>query len=359
MMQKEYQFPCEKCGAKLHFSAGEGELECSYCSHINKIERAFEQILEKDYEATIAKLKAEKEKSVEVTSTKCNACGAVFELSENIHASSCPYCSSPIVNETAFYRPIKPQALLPFKIEEKDARKLFKVWLDGRWFAPNNLKKYASKDGKLKAIYVPYWTYDSDTYSNYIGRRGDKYYEEESYTETVNAQSMTKTRRVEKIRWHDVSGDLKKHFNDVLVMATASLKHSLSPWDLENLVDYDASYLSGYESEIYSLELDEGLISAKSNMDFFIRSAIKSQIGGDVQEIEYLVTDYSNITYKHILLPVYASAFKFEGKTYSYVINARNGDISGDRPYSKMKIALSVAGVALLIGILYYFLRGS
>ena len=128
---------------------------------------------------------------------------------------------------------------------------------------------------------------------------------------------------------------------------------------MENLVDYDASYLSGYESEVYSVELDEGLESAKSNMDFFIRSAIKSKIGGDVQEIEYLATDYSNITYKHILLPVYASAFKFEGKIYSYVINARNGDISGERPYSKIKIALAVVGVALVLGGLFYFFGGS
>ncbi len=358
-MQKEYQFPCEKCGAKLHFSASEGELECPYCSHINKIERAFSQIVENDYETTIAKLKEEKQKKVEVTSTKCNACGATFELSENIHASSCPYCSSPIVNETAYYRPIKPQALLPFKIEKKEARELFQKWLDGRWFAPNDLKKYATQDGELKAIYVPYWTYDADTYSNYRGRRGDKYYEEERYSEVVDGKSVTKTRRVEKIRWRDVSGDLQKHFDDVVVMATTSLKHSLSHWDLENLVDYDASYLSGYESEVYSVELDEGLVSAKSNMDFFIRSAIKSQIGGDVQEIEYLATDYSNITYKHILLPVYASAFKFEGKTYSYVINARNGDISGERPYSKIKIALAVVGVALVLGGLFYFFGGS
>ena len=354
-MQKEYQFPCEQCGAKLHLSAGEGELECSHCSHINVIERAFEKIVEKDYEATIKKLKDEVKKELEVTSTKCSSCGAVFELSENIHASACPYCSSPIVNETAAYRPIKPQGILPFKIERKEAKALFKEWLAGLWFAPNKLKEYAQNEEKLKAIYVPYWTYDSDTYSAYRGRRGDKYYETEHYTITVDGKVQSKTRQVEKIRWRDVSGDLNKHFNDVVVMATTSLKHTLSHWDLENLVDYDESYLSGYESEVYSVELDDGLVSAKSNMDFFIRSDIKSQIGGDVQEINYLSTDYSNITYKHILLPVYASAFKFDSKVYSYVINARNGDISGDRPYSVIKIALSVSAVAVVLGTLYYF----
>ncbi len=359
MVKKEYQFPCEQCGAKLHFSASKGELECPYCSHINKIERAFEQIVENDYEATIARLEEEKKKEVEVTSTKCNACGAVFELSENIYASSCPYCSSPIVNESAYYRPIKPQALLPFKVEKKEARALFQKWLDGRWFAPNDLKKYASQDGELKAVYVPYWTYDADTYSSYRGRRGDKYYVDETYSEIVDGKSVTKTRKVEKIRWHDVSGDLQKHFDDVVVMATSSLKHAFSHWDLENLVDYDASYLSGYESEVYSVELDEGLVRAKSDMDLFIRSDVKSRIGGDVQEIEYLATDYSNITYKHILLPVYASAFKFDGKVYSYVINARNGDISGERPYSKVKIALAVVGAVLVAGGLFYFFGGS
>ena len=357
-MKKAYEFVCEQCGATLYFSASEGELICSHCSHINTIERSFESIVEKDYEATISRLKAVEKKALRKMESVCSSCGATFELHDNVHASECPYCSSPIVNETTFYRPIPPQGILPFKITQKEAQAHFEAWLDGRWFAPNKLKAFALHDDVLKGIYIPYWSYDADTYTNYRGRSGEKYYEEERYSEIVENRSVTKRRQVEKVRWRDVSGDFNRHFDDVLVMATKALKQTLSRWDLENLVDYDPSYLSGYESELYSVALDDGLISAKSHIDFFIRSDIKMQIGGDIQEIDYLSTDYTNITYKHILLPLYASAFELDGKVYSYVINGRNGDISGDRPYSVIKIALSIGAVVLSLGILYYFFRG-
>ncbi|NPA60050.1 MAG: primosomal protein N' (replication factor Y) - superfamily II helicase, partial [Epsilonproteobacteria bacterium] len=200
-MQKEYQFPCEQCGAKLKFSAIEGELRCSYCSHINIIQRNFKNIVEKDYNKTLKMLKNFTKKPIEVTSVKCKSCAATFDINDDIHASTCPYCDSPIVNEINQYKPIQPQAILPFKITKEEARKVFKSWLKNRWFAPNKLKQYAGEDSKLKAIYIPYWTYDSDTFSRYTGRRGDIYYVEERYTAIINGRSQIRTRKVQKINW--------------------------------------------------------------------------------------------------------------------------------------------------------------
>lgn len=356
-MKKEYRFPCEQCGAKLKFSASAGELRCEHCSHINIIQRAFENIVEKDYNKALEMLKTQSQKPVEQTSVKCQSCAAVFEVDENIHASSCPYCDSAIVKETTLYKPIKPQALLPFKVTKKEAREIFKDWLKDRWFAPNKLKQYGAEDSKLEGIYIPHWTYDSDTHSRYSGKRGDYYYETEQYTQTIDGQAQTKTRQVRKTRWSGVEGYLDKSFDDVLVMASSSLKHSLSNWDLSNLVDYDESFLSGYESEIYTVELDKGFGSAKFHMDGSIRHWIKLQIGGDEQEITSLQSEYNNISFKHILLPIYASAFNFNGKVYSYVINGRNGDISGDRPYSVAKIVMSVMAVLGVIAMAYFTLK--
>ncbi len=354
-MQKEYQFPCEKCGGKLKFSAIEGELKCPYCSHINIIKRNFKNIVEKDYYKTLQMLKNFNSKPIKVTTVKCKSCAATFEMDNDIYASTCPYCDSPIVNEIKLYKPIQPQALLPFKVTKKDAKEIFKKWLKNSWFAPDKLKQYSAEDSKLKAIYIPHWTYDSDTFSNYLGRRGDKYYVQEQYTEIINGRRELRTRTVEKIRWSNVSGSLNKSFDDVLVMATTSINYTLSNWDLENLVDYDKSYLSGYESEVYSIEIDEAIKTAKLIMQNRIRIDIKNQIGGDIQEITSLKSQYSNITYKHILLPVYASAFKFNNKIYNYVINARNGEIKGKKPYSILKISLTVAFVLTIIGIIVYF----
>ena len=351
MSKQEYIFPCEQCGAKLNFSVATGELKCPYCSHVNIIERAFTQVVEKDYQKAIAELKEISEHPSEVSSSKCPTCAATFELSEDIYASECPFCGSAVVNEVSLYRPIKPQALLPFSITKAQAKTIFRTWLKSHWFAPNKLKHYSAEDSKLKGIFIPYWTYDAGTFSRYSGRRGDKYYVNESYSDN----GVSKTRRVEKIRWSNVSGDLNKSFDDVLVMATNSLKYSSYRWDLENLVDYNESFLSGYESEVYSIELDTGLQSAKSIMQHYIRNAIKNQIGGDRQEILFLDSDYFDITFKHILLPLYASAFNFDGKLYAYTINGRNGEINGERPYSKVKIAFAVLSVLVVGGIIYYF----
>jgi DNA-directed RNA polymerase subunit RPC12/RpoP len=356
-MDKTHIFPCEQCGAKLTFSAATGELKCPYCAHINVIERAYSQITENDYNEAIKALENLQQQPSGLSSSKCPSCAAVFELDDNIHASTCPFCGSAVVNEVTQYRPIKPQALLPFKVTQKEAREIFKNWLKSHWFAPNKLKRYGSEERRLQGVYIPYWTYDANTYSRYSGRRGDKYYETHSYMATRNGRSQMQTRRVEKIRWSDVSGDLQKSFDDVLVMATESLRHSLLNWDLENLVDYDRSYLSGYESEVYSITLSSGLDRAKAIMLQRIRAAIKRQIGGDVQEITALQSEYFDIMFKHILLPVYASAFTFEGKVYSYVINGRNGEISGERPYSMVKIFFTILVVIAVASVIYFFNR--
>ena len=355
-MKKQHSFPCEQCGAKLKFSVENGELKCSHCGHSNIIQRSFEQIVEKDYLKTMQKLKTFSINPPKVSSVKCNSCAAIFDMRENIHSSSCPYCGSAIVTQSEVFRPIKPQGILPFKITKKEARSIFKEWLQGMWFAPSKLKEYGGADSKLDGIFIPHWTYDSDTFSNYTGRRGDYYYETVQRVVVRNGESRMVSEQVRKTRWSYVSGSLNKSFDDVLVMGTSSLEHSLSSWDLNNLVDYDESYLSGYESEVYSIELDEGLVHAKSIMQNGIRSDIRRQIAGDEQEINTLESDYFNITYKHILLPIYASAFKFNDKIYSYVINGRNGEIRGDRPYSWIKIGLSVIFILAAIGIAYLLL---
>lgn len=354
-MKLERIFPCEQCGAKLNFSAATGELICPYCSHVNVIERQFSQIVERDYEKALGELRRFTEAPREITSLKCPTCAATFELDEDTHATSCPYCGSAVVNKVDLYRPIKPQALLPFKITKKESGEIFRKWLKTRWFAPNKLKRYSGADSDLLGIYVPFWTYDSDTHSRYTGRRGEEYQVSENYMATINGKSQMRRRNVTKVRWYDVSGSLDQHFDDVLVMGSQSLPDLLNQWDLENLVDYDASYLSGFESEVYQVSLESGFEKSKKIMERAIRRSIKRQIGGDRQRITSLSSNYSHITFKHILLPIYASAFLFNGKHYQYVINGRSGELQGERPYSVVKIASAVMAVLLIIGVIYYF----
>jgi len=120
-------------------------------------------------------------------------------------------------------------------------------------------------------------------------------------------------------------------------------------------VPYTEEYLSGFSSEVYQVELDQGFNLAQSNMDRIIRRDVASAIGGDQQRIRRLQTSHSETTFKHVLLPLWSAAFEFRGKTYRFVVNGRTGKVKGERPYSVMKIALaSLAAGAVLLGIIAY-----
>ncbi len=358
-MRQEVIFPCERCGGKLTFSAVTGKLTCSHCGHVNIIEQQFSKIFEKDYDKAVAELKNFAIAEKRITSLKCPSCAAVFELNENTHASVCPYCGSGIVNETELYRPIKAQALLPFKITRRESEEIFQKWLKSRWFAPEKLKRYSGADSRLVGVYAPYWTYDSNTHSLYNGRRGVEYQVRQQKWVRIKGQQRLREVTVTRVRWSDVSGTIDQSFDDILVIASTSIPYQLEDWDLENLVDYNEAYLSGFESEVYGLELESGFQKAKEKMQQAIRRSVRRQIGGDRQQITSLRSDYFDTTFKLVLLPVYTASFTFNGKNYQYVINGRSGEIIGKHPYSFAKILMLVLAVAgIVIAIAYYAEHG-
>ena len=129
----------------------------------------------------------------------------------------------------------------------------------------------------------------------------------------------------------------------------------LEPWDLPALTPYEDAYLSGFQSESYTVDLRGGFNIAKDKMQPDIDQKIRWDIGGDEQRILSKTTYYSAITFKYILLPVWISAYRFKDKTYQFLVNARSGEVQGERPWSWIKITLAaLAGIAL-IGAIYYF----
>ncbi len=355
----ETRFPCQQCGAVLHYSIGTHSLECQYCGHFNRIVAKDVQIEELDFHAALRTLQTSRQVSPQTNVIHCPNCAAQFALDAHIHAGECPFCSTNVVTATSQAKPIKPKALLPFKIDAKQAKQAYIAWLSKLWFAPGELKKYAREEASLSGVYIPYWTYDSDTVTAYEGSRGDVYFVTQTVTEVVNGRRVRRQRQVPKIRWTRVSGRTARHFDDVLVGATQTLPRKitdwLEPWDLQNLIPYTEEYLSGFSSEVYQVELDEGFNHAQANMDRIIRSDVNSAIGGDQQRIGRLQTSHSDTTFKHVLLPLWNAAFEFRGKTYRFVVNGRTGKVRGERPYSVIKIALAtVAGGALLLGVVTF-----
>ena len=355
----ETRFPCQQCGAMLRYAIGTNSLECQYCGHLNKIEDKGGVIEELDLHAALLRLQTSRHVPPATNVIHCPNCAAEFALDAHIHSGECPFCSTTVVTSTSKSKPIKPRALLPFKVNAQQAKQSYVKWLGNLWFAPGELKKYARSDTDLNGVYIPYWTYDSDTVTAYDGERGDVYFVTQVVTEVVNGRRVRRRRQVPKIRWTRVSGRTSRHFDDVLVGATETLPRKitdwLEPWDLQNLLPYTEEYLSGFSSEVYQVELDQGFNVAQSNMDRIIRHDVASAIGGDQQRVHRLQTHHSDTTFKHVLLPIWNAAFQFRGKTYRFVVNARTGKVRGERPYSVIKIAMaSIAGGAVLIGVVAF-----
>ncbi len=358
------QFPCSHCGAMLKYQPGTQHQVCDYCEHKSTIVEKQKIIKEYDLQQALIELeKASHTSSATIEQVHCNACGASFKFASSTHAGECPFCGMDIVNNLEASKHLHPKSILPFLIDDKHAKEKFNLWLNSLWFAPNEIKKYVRNKTKLQGIYLPYWTYDSNAESSYTGSRGDTYYVRQKVRYVRNGRMISTTKRIPKIRWTDVRGHVFRYFDDVLIGASLSLPRQildhLQPWDLESLVPYNDKYISGFQSEVYQLELSEGFDQAKEKMDHIIYRDITYDIGGDHQRIHHVNTQHSNTTYKHCLLPVWSAAFLYRNKSYRFIINGRTGQVQGERPYSFWKIALAVIAGLLVILAGFSFLEHS
>lgn len=352
--QAEHRFPCENCGANLRFSPNSGVLACDHCGFKEENFSGHTVIRELDFDAAVA-LELPDLELEEKRVTNCTACGANVDFDEANHANQCPFCAAPVVVDTGLQRQIKPKGVIPFQFEEKEAQKAMSDWLGRLWFAPNGLQEYARKGRKMQGIYVPYWTFDADTKSRYSGKRGTEY--NTSVTQVVDGKSVQRT--VTKVRWTSVKGRVSRFFDDVLVLASGALPvrftRSLEPWDLSVLEPYQASYLAGFRAEGYSIELEEAFSVAKEKMDRQINRDVKFDIGGDRQQVSEIDTTVNDVTFKHVLLPVWLAAYKYRGKTYRFVINGQTSRVEGERPYSVWKIAFALILALTFAAIFGYF----
>lgn len=355
---KVHRFPCPGCAADLVFAPKDGALECPYCGRKEVIPANQEQVTERSYEEYLAvkpeRLSRLSEKAQDIS---CTGCGTIVTFQPPDMAGECPFCGAKMVAAAKTSEAqITPEGALPFKVAAREAAQAVKSWLASRWFAPSALQRLARQD-KLNGVYLPFWTFDAHTTSHYTGERGEHYYTTETYYERDSqGNQVRRTRQVRHTRWYPASGTVSRWFDDVLVAATKGLpRHrldALEPWDLAEVRPYDPAYLSGFKAQRYQVELGQGFELAKEQMAAAIRNDVRRDIGGDEQRIHQVATHYSGVTFKYLLLPVWISAYRFHDKLYQVMVNARTGEVQGDRPYSFWKIAGAVAAALLVIAII-------
>ncbi|MEM1319577.1 MAG: hypothetical protein AAGG75_04935 [Bacteroidota bacterium] len=353
-LEESLHLPCPSCGSGLSYSAEKKKISCDYCGYLEEVDNSSDKVVEQSLNQAVKKVK---DFSPEASGKKvfdCQNCGAKFMVEQDEVNVSCGFCGSTNVNLEAFkHQYIQPIGIIPFYISRQEANVLFKKWVKKGVFHPNKLKTMASVE-LLHGVYIPFWTYDAHTESDWSGERGDYYY----VSKQVRVNGKMETRQERKIRWSRRSGHLRHFFDDVLVIASGGLEQKyverILPFRLGEVVNFDPRLLVGWETEVYQLEVDEGYQVADQIMDHKIRNMCSAQLGGDTQRNLRVSSHKEGQTFKHIYLPIWICAYNYNNKTYRFSINGQTGRVHGKKPLSWVKIAITVLFFILLIVGVWY-----
>ncbi len=345
-------YRCENCGGIMEFDAAVQALKCPNCDTVIQINNSGEDIVEHSFTMQAARTYSVREKTS--STMECTGCGATIEVAGDATAAVCPYCGSKYVLSDKQEEAIIPDGVIPFKIDANRVREIFGQWIKKRFFAPSNLKNLY-QSGQIQGRYVPFWTFDAECHGTYTGMGGRD--RQERYTDK---EGNTHTRTVTD--WYHTSGRLDHFFDDVLVRGTenfkASLVNGIDSYDTRGVVSYSPEYFSGFLSESYTVPLDTAHASAVSMMNSELHTMAHRDIlrKYDHAKNVQLNVRYSRETYKHIIVPMYATSYAYNNKTYTVLVNGQNGEIKGEYPKSKGKIAVAAAIIAaIIIGLLVFY----
>jgi hypothetical protein len=254
---------------------------------------------------------------------------------------------------------IRPETVVPFKIDSENARRRFRTWLGKGFFRPSNLKKIGRVD-MLRGVYTPFWTYDCHAFSNWTAMSGYHYYVTETYTSYQGGKAVTRTRQVRKTRWVPSSGSRDGYYDDVLVLASRGLNYELVnkiyPFHLEHLEPYRPEFLSGFGAEEYAIDVRQGWGYGMQKVKRKERDMCARAVPGDTHSNLNVHTTFQNVMYKHILLPVWVASYEYKGKRYHFLVNGQTGEVQGFAPISWAKVAgVALAILGIVAGAIYFF----
>lgn len=350
------QFSCSSCAGTLEFEPAEQKLVCRFCGEKRGISSPKDKTIFKSSERcydTDRFVISPEDPPEEHRIIQCGGCAAKLEFETDDRATKCPYCGTPLVQNAKAEEFLPLQGVVPFQISRGDLAQHVQRWVSSRWFLPSGLSKLARRTREITGIYVPYWTFDAATRTEYSGQRGTTY----TVPRTTTINGKTKTIMETKVNWTPRHGQVSQHFDDVLVCGSANfpakLVDAFGTWSIAPMRHYQDDYLAGFEAERHSISLPEGFEDAKEKMEVFIRRSVKHDIGGDRQRIDWMNTRYANVRYRQVLMPIWSTTFRHNGKNYSVLVNGQTGEVSGERPYSIWKIAAAVLGVLAIGGIVF------
>ncbi len=346
-MGETVSYKCPSCGAPLVYDAEENKFKCDFCVstfEITEIKQALDEEGDKGFDWGDYKKNYSDEKIEGTVSYICQSCGAEIVTDAVTAATKCPYCDNVIVVEPNLSGTIKPNAIIPFKIDKKGLVDAVKNYCKGKKLLPKNFLS-ENKIKEVQGVYVPFWLFDchADGNMSFEGTRvrhwSDKNYE---YTETSH-YLLDRAGNMD-FKMIPVDGSIK--MDDALM-------DSIEPFNYNEMVEFEPGYLSGFLADRFDADADESLPRATSRVKNSVSEMFSSTTVGyaSVMPISSNI-ELSNTEVNYVLLPVYLIKSKYAGKEYTFAVNGQTGKVTGNLPYSKAKFFSVLFGIAGAIGII-------
>ena len=333
---------CPSCGGVMDYNPAKNNMTCPYCGYEEDIEIQNESFVAEELDFSQAENDDACDWGTATRTVICKACGAETVYDFNDIASECPYCgSNQIMEQETQVNVMAPGGVVPFQLDAKAASSRFKSWIKNQFFCPKQAKESA-KPKSFTGMYLPFWTFDSQTSSSYTGQYGK-----------VRHRRTRDGKTVSETQWYPTSGYYAEFFDDILVCGSSrqheQLLNRIEPFDTSKVIEYKPEYLAGFTAERYTIKVKEAWETAKSKMASLLRSRIETKIGREhgttLTRFVQVNTSHRSVTYKYILLPVWISSFKYNGKVYHFMINGQTGKVSGQTPISWPKVILTAAAL--------------
>ncbi len=272
-------------------------------------------------------------------SVQCQSCKAIMTYDATRVGQNCEFCGSPaLVAYDAIKSPIRPEGVLPFRVDHSRVRDDIRRWWRSKWLAPGRLAKAALVD-TVKSFYIPYWTFDAHAHCPWDAEAGHYYYVNVEGRDSQGRSVMKQERRV---RWEAASGVVEHSFDDELVPGTTGVSEDLlrqvEPFPTNEIVPYDRAFLSGHVVEHYQVALTAAAGDSESQMRAVLQQLAARQVPGDTHRNLVIHPTFSGRTFKHVLVPIWLLVYMFRSKPYQVVVNGYTGRIAGRYPYSPWKI---------------------
>lgn len=355
------EYKCPNCGGPVVFDSTLQKMKCPYCDTEFDVEamKAYEEEASKDQEddmkwETTAGGQWQDGETEGMLVYNCQSCGANVVGDETMGAMSCPYCGNNIVLQGQFAGDLRPDYVIPFKLDKKAAKEAYKKHLEGKKLLPPVFKDENHIE-EIKGIYVPFWLFDTKA-NAHIRYKGTKVHTWSDRNYRYIRTSFYNVVRGGTIGFERVPVDGSTKMAD-------DLMESIEPYDFSQAVDFETAYLAGYLADKYDVNAEESITRANERIKKSTEQMFRSTVNGYAT----VIPEHTNVQYKegkasYALYPVWILNTKWQGQSYIFAMNGQTGKFVGDLPVDKKlawkyhwKYAAIIGAVVFLLSMIASF----